>query len=34
VENLELAVSNPPTQAEVQTLVEKYNEFLTTLKRA
>jgi hypothetical protein len=33
VDFLTLTVSNPPTQAEMQTVVDKFNETLTKLKR-
>ena len=34
VENLSLSVSNPPTQAEVQTIADKINEMLDAMKRS
>lgn len=33
VDLLTLTISNPPTQAEVQTIVDRFNEALTKLKR-
>lgn len=33
IQPLALAISNPPTQTEVQSLVEKFNELLDALKR-
>ena len=33
VSNLTLTISNPPTQLQVQTLVEKINQLLDALKR-
>ena len=34
VDPLSLTISNPPTQLEVQTIVEAFNNLLDSLKRA
>ena len=33
VPDLSLTISNPPTQAQVQAIVDKLNELMTALKR-
>ncbi len=34
IQPLNLNISNPPTQMQVQTIVERFNELLDALKRA